>query len=33
MNKMVQIKVALKRYLNTQSFYSVKEFLAFKNDS
>jgi len=26
-------KVALKKYLNTHSYYSVEEFLAFKNDS
>jgi hypothetical protein len=31
-NEQTQFKVALKRYLNTQSFYSVKEFLAFKKD-
>jgi IS1 family transposase len=33
MNKQTQFKVALKRYLNTHSFYSVEEFLTFKNDS
>jgi hypothetical protein len=33
MNKQTQFKVALKRYLNNQSFYSVEEFLTFKNDS
>jgi len=27
MNKKAQFKVALKRYLNTHSFYSVEEFL------
>jgi hypothetical protein len=32
MNKQTQFKVALKRYLNTDSFYSVEEFLMFKND-
>jgi hypothetical protein len=33
MNKQAQFKVALKRYLNTHFFYSVEEFLTFKNDS
>jgi hypothetical protein len=33
MNKKAQFKVALKRYLNTQPFYTVEEFLTFKNDS
>jgi hypothetical protein len=33
MNKKAQFKVALKRYLNTHSFYFVEEFLTFKNDS
>jgi hypothetical protein len=33
MNKQTQFKVALKRYLNTHSFYSVEEFLTFRNDS
>jgi hypothetical protein len=32
-NKKVQFKVALKRYLNTCSFYSVEEFIMFKNYS
>jgi hypothetical protein len=32
-NKKSQFKVALKRYLNTHSFYSVNEFLMFENDS
>jgi len=32
-NKKAQFKVALKRYLNTHSFYSVDEFVTFKNDS
>jgi hypothetical protein len=32
-NKKSQFKVALKRYLNTHSFYSVDEFLIFENDS
>jgi hypothetical protein len=32
MNKKAQFKVALRRYLNTHSFYSVEEFLMFKND-
>jgi hypothetical protein len=32
-NKTTQFKVALKRYLNAHSFYSVDEFLLFKNDS
>jgi hypothetical protein len=32
-NKKAQFKVALKRYLNTHFFYSVEEFLTFKNDS
>jgi hypothetical protein len=30
MNKKVKFKVAVKRCLNTQSFYSVEEFLTFK---
>jgi hypothetical protein len=30
---MTQFKVPLKRYLHTHFFYSVEEFLAFKNDS
>jgi hypothetical protein len=33
MNKTAQFKVTLKRYLNTHSFYSVKEFLTFIKDS
>jgi hypothetical protein len=33
MNKKAQFKVALKRYLNTHSFYSVEKFLTFINDS
>jgi len=33
MNKKAQFKIALKRYLNTHSFYSVEELLTFKNDS
>jgi hypothetical protein len=33
MTKKAQFKVALKRYLNTQSFYTVEKFLTFKNDS
>jgi hypothetical protein len=33
MNKKEEFKVALKRYLNTYSFYSVEEFLMFKNYS
>jgi len=33
MNKQTQFKVALKRYLNTHSFYSVEEFLTFRNNS
>jgi hypothetical protein len=32
-NKKSQFKVALKRYLNTHSFYSVDEFLMFENDT
>jgi IS1 family transposase len=32
-NKKSQFKVALKRYLNTHSFYSVDEFLMLKNDA
>jgi hypothetical protein len=32
-NKKSQFKVALKRYLNTHSFYYVDEFLMFENDS
>jgi hypothetical protein len=32
-NEKAQFKVALKRHLNTNSFYSVQEFLMFKNDS
>jgi hypothetical protein len=33
MNRKVQFKVALKKYLNTHSFYFVEEFLTSKNDS
>jgi hypothetical protein len=33
MNKQTQFKVALKSYLNTDSFYSAEEFLTFKNCS
>jgi hypothetical protein len=33
MDKKAKFKVALKRYLNTGSFYSVVEFLTFKNES
>jgi hypothetical protein len=33
MNKKAQFKVALKRYLDTDSIDSVEEFLTFKNDS
>jgi hypothetical protein len=33
MNEKAEFKVALKRYLNTCSFYSVDEFLLSKNDS
>jgi hypothetical protein len=33
MNREAQFRVALKRYLNTHSFYSVEEFLTFKNYS
>jgi hypothetical protein len=32
-NKKTQFKVTLKRYLNTHCFYSIEEFLTFKNDS
>jgi hypothetical protein len=32
-NKKAQFEVALKQYLNTNFFYSVEEFLTFKNDS
>jgi HKD family nuclease len=32
-NKKAEFKVVLKRYLNTHSFYSVEEFLMFKNKS
>jgi hypothetical protein len=32
MNEKAEFKVALKRYLTTQSFYSVDEFLLSKND-
>jgi hypothetical protein len=32
-NRKSQFKVALKRYLNTHSFYSVDEFLMFENDA
>jgi hypothetical protein len=32
-SKRAQFKVALKRYLNTHSFYSAEEFPTFKNDS
>jgi hypothetical protein len=31
-NRKAQFKVTLKLYLNTHSFYSVEEFLMFKND-
>jgi hypothetical protein len=31
-NKKAQFKVALKRYLNMHSLYSVEEFLTFKNE-
>jgi len=33
MNEKAQFEVALDRYLNTHCFYSVEEFLTFKNDS
>jgi hypothetical protein len=33
MNKNAQFKVALKWYLNTQTCYSVEEFLTLKNYS
>jgi predicted peroxiredoxin len=33
MNKKSQFKVALRRYLNTHSFYSADEFLMFENNS
>jgi hypothetical protein len=33
MNEKAKFKVALKRYLNTHSFYSVDEFLVSKTDS
>jgi hypothetical protein len=33
MNEKGEFKVALKRYLNTHSFYSIDEFLLSKNDS
>jgi hypothetical protein len=33
MNENAEFKVALKRYLNTHSFYSDDEFLLSKNDS
>jgi hypothetical protein len=33
MNERAQFKVALKRYLNTHPFYSVDDFLMFKNGS
>jgi hypothetical protein len=33
MNKKARYKVILKRHLNCHSFYSVEEFLTFKNDS
>jgi hypothetical protein len=33
MNKAAQFEAALKMYLNTCSFYSVEEFLMFKNNS
>jgi hypothetical protein len=32
-DKKEKFKVALKGYLNTHTFYSVKEFLQFKKDS
>jgi hypothetical protein len=32
MNEMTQFEVALKRYLNAHSFYSVDEFLANMDD-
>jgi hypothetical protein len=32
-NEKAEFKVALKRYLNTHSFYSVDKFLLSKNDS
>jgi hypothetical protein len=32
-NEKMQFKAALKRYLNTNFFYSVDEFLMFKNES
>jgi hypothetical protein len=32
-NKKVQFKEALKRHLNAHAFYSVDEFLVFKNES
>jgi hypothetical protein len=32
MNEKAKFEVALKRYLNTHSFYSVDEFLLSKND-
>jgi hypothetical protein len=32
-NKKAEFKVVLIRYLNTHSFYSVEEFLMFKNKS
>jgi hypothetical protein len=31
-NKKAQFKVPLKKYLNTRSFYNVKEFLMFESD-
>jgi hypothetical protein len=33
MNEKAQFKLALRTYLNIHSFYSVDEFLMFKNDS
>jgi hypothetical protein len=33
MNEKAQFKMALKRYLNTHSFYFVDEYLLFKNDA
>jgi hypothetical protein len=33
MKEKAKFKVALKQYLNTRSFYSVDEFLLYKNES